>query len=444
MAELRLLTTGKWNKPPVLTAARRLLIEELRRHATPKPLGGMAEFVNGTSYRGDLLADDGVPIIRISNITNPKSPFLKTKERFEEKYEIHFGDLLVSWSASFKSIIWPGPAGILNQHIFKVRENLGNDRSYIRHAIEAVFDDMQQRVVGIGMMHLRRQDFLGYEVPCPAHPVQLAVSRYLDWVESGGEGKEPALPDFLQRQRHVVSRIEELAANIEEAKELRRQALLEIRALPIALVSQAIGLHENDGRLGDVLCGKPRNGWSPRCNGEAGIPVLSLSAVTGFNYRPTAFKKTSEPTSPDAHYWLTPGDLLITRSNTPELVGHAAIYDGSPTPCIYPDLMMRLEVNKALVDTRFVHRWLMSRPVRDYIQTTATGTSPTMKKISQGTVMSIPFPTHLDVSEQRRIVANLDNWQTKTASLEKFQSETAAELDALMPSILSKAFRGEL
>jgi type I restriction enzyme S subunit len=106
--------------------------------------------------------------------------------------------------------------------------------------------------------------------------------------------------------------------------------------------------------------------------------------------------------------------------------------------------MMRLEVNKALVDTRFVHRWLMSRPVRDYIQTTATGTSPTMKKISQGTVMSIPFPTHLDVSEQRRIVANLDNWQTKTASLEKFQSETAAELDALMPSILSKAFRGEL
>jgi type I restriction enzyme S subunit len=281
-----------------------------------------------------------------------------------------------------------------------------------------------------------------------------ALWHQCDEKSRGTSGKNRIRPEkFLEieiplpvlgEQRRIVSRIEKLAANVEEAKELRRQALLEIRALPIALVSQAIGLHETDGRLGDVLCGKPRNGWSPRCNEEAGLPVLSLSAVTGFDYRPTAFKRTSEPTAPDAHYWLTPGDLLITRSNTPELVGHAAIYDGSPTPCIYPDLMMRLEVNKALADTRFVHRWLMSRPARDYIQTAATGTSPTMKKISQGTVMSIPFPTHLDVSEQRRIVANLDNWQTKTASLKKLQSETSTELDALMPSILSKAFRGEL
>ena len=60
-----------------------------------------------------------------------------------------------------------------------------------------------------------------------------------------------------------------------------------------------------------------------------------------------------------------------------------------------------------------------------------------MKKIAQGTVMAIPFPSSLPVSEQRRIVAELD-------ALKRSQAETTAELDALLPSILDKAFKGEL
>lgn len=45
--------------------------------------------------------------------------------------------------------------------------------------------------------------------------------------------------------------------------------------------------------------------------------------------------------------------------------------------------------------------------------------------------------------EQLQIVADLDELQAKVDSVKRLQSETAAELDALMPSILSKAIRGE-
>ncbi len=129
------------------------------------------------------------------------------------------------------------------------------------------------------------------------------------------------------------------------------------------------------GRLADVLQGKPRNGWSARCdNSEGGTPVLALSAVTGFTYNRAGHKRTSLPTQPEAHYWLQPGDLLVTRSNTPELVGHAAIYDGHPSPCIYPDLMMRLEVDPNRADSTFVWRWLQAPLVRDYIVSNAKGT----------------------------------------------------------------------
>jgi hypothetical protein len=41
-----------------------------------------------------------------------------------------------------------------------------------------------------------------------------------------------------------------------------------------------------------------------------------------------------------------------------------------------------------------------------------------------------------------RIVAHLNELRKKTNVLKALQSETSAELDALMPSILDKAFRG--
>jgi type I restriction enzyme, S subunit len=46
--------------------------------------------------------------------------------------------------------------------------------------------------------------------------------------------------------------------------------------------------------------------------------------------------------------------------------------------------------------------------------------------------------------EQRRVVNELDELQAKVDSLKQLQAETSAEIDALMPSILDKAFRGEL
>jgi type I restriction enzyme S subunit len=249
----------------------------------------------------------------------------------------------------------------------------------------------------------------------------------------------------LAEQRRIVARIEELVAKITEARALRQQAVAEAEALFKSLASAALSALVTDGTLVEILVDKPRNGWSPKCdNVESGVPVLTLSAVTGFRFNSSAFKRSSDPTNETAHYWLLPGDLLITRSNTPELVGHVAIYDGDPAPCIYPDLMMKLVVDQRRADSRFVWMWLQTRKARHHIQHYAKGTSPTMKKISQPVVMSIPFPVRCQIAEQRRIVAYLDGVQAKVDALKRLQAETGRELDALLPSILDRAFKGEL
>lgn len=249
----------------------------------------------------------------------------------------------------------------------------------------------------------------------------------------------------LAEQRRIVAGIEEQAAKINEARTLRQQAAEEAEKIVKAALRSLVHEIKPIGKLLDVLSAAPRNGWSPRCdNAEEGVPVLSLGAITGFHYRSSEFKRTSLYVPRETHIWLQPGDLLITRSNTLELVGHAAIYDGNPSPCIYPDLIMRLELKNDCVDSRFVWYWLQSSSVREFISKHAKGTSPTMKKISQGIVMSIPFPSMLTLSEQRRIVAELDALQSEAGNLKRLQAETAVELDALFPSILDRAFKGEL
>ena len=48
------------------------------------------------------------------------------------------------------------------------------------------------------------------------------------------------------------------------------------------------------------------------------------------------------------------------------------------------------------------------------------------------------------VGIQRRIVAELDALQAEVDALKRLQAGTAAELDALLPAIFDRAFKGEL
>jgi type I restriction enzyme S subunit len=55
--------------------------------------------------------------------------------------------------------------------------------------------------------------------------------------------------------------------------------------------------------------------------------------------------------------------------------------------------------------------------------------------------LSLPIPP---LPEQRRLVAELDAWQAEVDSLKRLQAETAADLEALLPAVLDRAFKGEL
>lgn len=105
---------------------------------------------------------------------------------------------------------------------------------------------------------------------------------------------------------------------------------------------------------------------------------------------------------------------------------------------------MRLEVDTDNADPQFVWLWLQTPVVREYIMTNAKGTSPTMKKISQSIVCDIPFPKSAELTVQRKWVEKLGAVSEILASVKAAQKRTTAEVNALLPSVLDRAFRGEL
>ncbi|MGW3275091.1 restriction endonuclease subunit S [Streptomyces kronopolitis] len=143
----------------------------------------------------------------------------------------------------------------------------------------------------------------------------------------------------------------------------------------------------------------------PASPGEWG--VLKVSAVHSGGFRPKENKSVNSAALADERFEVHPGDLLFSRANTPELVGSACIAVPTVERLLLSDKTLRLVVNPALADTRFVNICLAGRDVRRQIEVAASGSSRSMQNISQRSVEGLRFwwPS---VEEQRRIVEVLD------------------------------------
>ena len=197
--------------------------------------------------------------------------------------------------------------------------------------------------------------------------------------------------------------------------------------------------------LEKVLATQPQNGWSPPAanHSESGTPVLTLSAVTGFQFRPEKLKFTSARTDPGRNYWVRNGDFLITRSNTPELVGHVGIASGIQRPTIYPDLIMRMNPIPERIMTEFLYYQMRTPALRKEIMGRAQGANPTMKKISNGAVKTLPVAVP-PIGAQREIVETLNAVAKDTQRLASVYVRKLASLEALNKSLLHNAFTGQL
>lgn len=259
---------------------------------------------------------------------------------------------------------------------------------------------------------------------------------------------EIPLPPLAEQQR-IVGKIERLARKIEEARDQRNKSIAETAFLYKSAYRKIIGdSPQRDWVPLEKMIVDIENGWSPAChknpaeNTNWGVIKVGAVSFGYFNHKEN--KELPPSLQPKPQYEIKSGDFLMSRANTKELVGACALVRDTPPRLMLCDKVFRFIFHKDnRLNPTYLDHVLKSPALRAQIETGATGTSPTMKNISKSKIMQllIPAPT---IHDQIRIVRYFDILKSKFASLKSIQSQTATELDAMLPSILDKAFKGQL
>jgi type I restriction enzyme S subunit len=248
--------------------------------------------------------------------------------------------------------------------------------------------------------------------------------------------REIPLPP-LAEQRRVVARIEELAAQIHEARTLRHQAAEEAEALTAS--ASAKWFEPKAGwlvkQVGD-FCESPQYGYTESASREpVGPRFLRITDIQDgrVNWVSVPYCRCPEPDK----YLLKPNDLVFARTGA--TTGKSFVIRDCPE-AVFASYLIRLRVRDT-ISVDYLYRYFQSPSYWVQIADEKEGTGQPNLNGSKLAKIKVPIAP---LAEQRRIVAELDALQAEVDALKRLQSETAAELAALLPAILDRAFKGEL
>lgn len=248
-----------------------------------------------------------------------------------------------------------------------------------------------------------------------------------------------ALPPLSEQQR-IVARIESLAAKIAEAAATRAE-LIDLSDLSWFAIAREIrhclATSATTRRLGDVTTvtagGTPSRENPTYWNGN--VPWIKTGELCDNTLLEAEEHITDDAVNNSSAKLFPPDTILIALYGQGQTRGRTARLGISATtnqacaailPC-------------AALDPAYLQYWLRSL-YREMRETNHGGAQPNWNgQMIKSIKIAVP-----PLAEQRRIVAHLDAVTAKTAAIKQLQEQSAAELEALLPSILDRAFKGEL
>ena len=154
------------------------------------------------------------------------------------------------------------------------------------------------------------------------------------------------------------------------------------------------------------VCSKPVSGFSlkgaerPARLGEYG--VLKLSCIQNGRFIPTENKVVKRQAVSKLRTPVRKDTLLVSRSNTDELVGAVCFVDRDFPHLFLSDLIWEVSnFNNSILNIRWLTYLLCSDYYRARIVAIANGTSGSMKKITKPSFLGLSIPIPL-VSEQKK------------------------------------------
>ncbi|AJE43460.1 restriction endonuclease subunit S [Streptomyces nodosus] len=253
---------------------------------------------------------------------------------------------------------------------------------------------------------------------------------------------------LLEEQRRI--------AEFLDAETIRIDRVLELRS------ELAARLIERDNALRDGLLDRLfestdtiplrrfitriEQGDSPQCEAvprqtstEWGI--LKLSSVRHGQFDPDENKRLPDHLRPNRSYSVGHGDFLVTRANTPNLVGDVAVVTEGVERLLLPDLIYRVRLTDS-VSADFVAQVALGRRTRSLIESVARGTSQSMVKLRGEDIKTWPIPSATK-DQQDKFVSIIAHRTAASARLRSLVDRQAKLLAERRQALITAAVTGQ-
>jgi type I restriction enzyme S subunit len=313
------------------------------------------------------------------------------------------GDFVISLRSFEGGIEIAHCRGIISPAYTVLEPRTETRRNYYRHFFKSpdFIRNLTLFVTGI-----REGQNIDYErlsrayMPLPPEAEQEQIGRFLDWANG-------RLERAIRAKRKVIELLhEQKQAIIHKAVIQGLDPNVPKRDSGIPWLGE-IPAHWDVRRLKHSTT-PIEQGWSPQCDAQPADSnewgVLKVGCVNKDVFRPEQNKKLPGSLQPDPDLEIRDGDILVSRANTRELLGLAALAENPPAKRMLCDKLFRFRAKGELFNERFLVSVLRSKPCREQIESATNGASSSMQNIGQGVLKNL-WTVSPTVVEQKQIVA---------------------------------------
>ena len=293
-------------------------------------LGDVATYVNGYAFKPSDWPDNGVPIIRIQDLTGNSYQSNYYNGSVDTKYEIKKGDILISWSASLGVYVWQGETAVLNQHIFKVVfDKVDVDVNFFRHQVEQILQNASSAAHGATMKHLTKPVFDSLPFYYPPLPEQRRIAAVLDKVSEliALRKRQLDLLDAMVKARFVEMFGDLIVNNLNWSQ---------VQLSNVATT-----------RLGKMLDAKKQTGKNT-------YPYLANFNVQWFQFKLDNLNQMDFDESDQIEFALEYGDLLVCEGGE---VGRCAVWKNQVNNCFFQKALHRIRCDKSIIIPDYLAWW---------------------------------------------------------------------------------------
>jgi type I restriction enzyme S subunit len=191
--------------------------------------------------------------------------------------------------------------------------------------------------------------------------------------------------------------------------------------------------------LNEIQAGKsPSCPDIPAASGEWGVVKVSAIKPKGFDSTQNKVIVDEQHIRPE--YEIKDGDLITSRANTAELVEVMCLVRNPQPQLLLSDKSLRLVLNEDMALPEFILQVAQTPEYRRQVEIAGTGSSGSMKNISQKNIRNFRLPLP-PIDEQKRIVDRLDSTSNRRQAEHSYRTKLKGLKTGLMQDLLTGRVR---